>query len=119
MNYGYTTLVNVQVVENNVGHLWKFIDAKIEAPGMDGQRAMWATASLDLDKEPTLLAAVTMGARFSLWDCPAFSLGFQSQLEDETEAARMCAGDWGKFTAKEENRLRGREIGCPGIAVQF
>ena len=57
----FSRLERVYIVENNDDRPWRFIGGAIYASGMDGEEAVWATMSLDLDKQPLLVAANYMG----------------------------------------------------------
>ncbi|MCE2463682.1 MAG: hypothetical protein J4F46_07225 [Dehalococcoidia bacterium] len=89
---GSSCIERVYTVKNNDGRPWSFIGGAIYAPGMDGEVAVWATQSLDLDNQPILLAADTMAAEFSAWDFPSGGKDrFGDQFNDEIKAAKWCA----------------------------
>ena len=52
------------------GPPWQFISDRIHAPGMDGDAATRASASIDLNKDPLIVAVDFMAAKFSQWDYP-------------------------------------------------
>lgn len=89
---GITSFQNVYVVDNNDNRPWRFIGGAIHAPGMDGEVAVWATPSLDLDTGDALLtAADTMAFEFSVWMFPNGNDRFASQFDDEIAIAEECA----------------------------
>ena len=90
---GFNTHVEgVQMVENNDDGPWIFIGAEIVAPGMEGQRPVWATAYIDADGNADFLAANTMAEEFSVWDKSGAG-GFASKFNDEIKAVKKCVDE--------------------------
>ena len=88
---GDVRLSGVHVIYNNDGRPWRFIGAKIHAPGMeDGQIAVWATGSLDLNQDSLIVAADGMAAEFSIWQRPEGEGRFAEIFDDEIETVKAC-----------------------------
>ena len=88
---GNAYLSSAKVVKNNDGRSWSFIAGKIEAPGLNGSKAVWATGSLDLNQDSLLVAADQTAAEFSIWNLAGPSgEGFGSQFDDDIDLARRC-----------------------------
>ena len=87
---GDASVSHVYVVQNNDGRPWQFIGGRLRGPGLDEAVAVWATASLDLDDLPLLVAADSMAAEFSIWDFPGGNR-FADVFDDEMVAAKQCA----------------------------
>ena len=83
----------VNVVDNNDDRSWRFIGGAIHAPGMNGEVAVWATASLDLDKAPLLVAADSIADAFSVWGLPNDGDRFADKFKDEIQAVEKCAAE--------------------------
>ena len=73
---------------------WTFIAAEIVGPGMDGTKATWATASLDLNSGSILLAADGMAREFSIWDFPSRERSYFDNDVDRKaiDYAKKCVG---------------------------
>ena len=78
-------------MENNNGRPWRFIGGTIHAPGINGQVTVWATASLDLDKQPLLVAAHSMADEYSVWEYPNGGQRFNPRFDDEISKTQDCA----------------------------
>ena len=90
---GFNTHVEgVQMVENNDDRPWIFIGAEIVAPGMEGERPVWATAYIDADGNADFLAANTMAEEFSVWDKSGAG-GFAPKFDDEIKAVKKCVDE--------------------------
>ena len=85
---GTTQISNVYAVKNNDGGPWTFIAGRVSAPGID-ETLVWATASLDLDNDPLLVATDSVSEEFSVWSLPGGNR-FASQFNDDMRAVREC-----------------------------
>ncbi len=85
---------NVQIVESNdEGLPWKFIGGTLQAPGIEGQKAVWATVSLDLDRDPNIVAADYVAEEFSIAEFPRgdrLYFSNQEQYKDELRIVKAC-----------------------------
>ncbi len=89
--YGDAQVIDVYVVDSNDDRPWRFIGGHLSGPGL-GIEAVWATASLDLDNSPLLVAAESMAAEFSIWDFPNRGESrFDAKYNDEITVAGQCA----------------------------
>ena len=87
---GFNTHVEgVQMVKNNDDGPWIFIGAEIVAPGMKGERPVWATAYIDANGNADFLAANTMADEFSVWKKSGAG-SFASKFDDEIKAVKKC-----------------------------
>lgn len=85
-----THVTGTQMVENNDGSPWTFISAEIVAPGMEGERPVWATAYIDPQGNADFLAVNTLASEFSVWDKPGGGNDFASKFDDEIRIVKQC-----------------------------
>ena len=88
---GDSKVTDVYVVATESdGPPWQFIAGRIHAAGMNGDVAMWATASLDLDNDPLIVAVDFMAAEFSTWNYPQGDRNYFSDYKDAIKTAEHC-----------------------------
>ena len=86
---GGIDISDIYTVKNNDERPWTFITGQVTAPGVEETMA-WATASLDLDNNPFIVAVDSVSEAFSVWSMPGGER-FAGKFDDDIRAAKRCS----------------------------
>ena len=97
LNLGFTAagagteIKDIQVLKSDAGSgKFHFIAGQMTGAGLD-EVGVWVTPSLDLDKEPLLLAVDFISAEFTIWNKPqGGSWDFGSDFRADIQSVKNC-----------------------------